>query len=61
MTFRATIAGTSGKIGFKSFLLREVERMSAQRGQSKKEPRNGKGNGADYRSIFENAIKGFKF
>ena len=33
--------------------------MSAQRGQSKKQPRNGKENGADYRSIFENAIEGF--
>jgi PAS domain S-box-containing protein len=33
--------------------------MNAQRGQSKKQPRKRKGNGADYRSIFENAIEGF--
>ena len=33
--------------------------MSARRGQSQKQPKNSKGNGADYRSIFENAIEGF--
>ncbi len=33
--------------------------MNAQRGPARKQPQKIRGNGADYRSIFENAIEGF--